>query len=346
MLPQGVDAAVINDSDIRFRLTGFRSSAGTLVLHEKKCTLFVDFRYIEAAKAAVGEENVVLTAKLYDQLKTLFDELNAKNIAFLDDKVTVAESRRLTAVFEDYHCIFEPELSALLTREAMIKSPHEQQMMKQAQAITDGAFTAVLGYIRPGMTEREIALFLENHVKQHGAEGMSFDSIVVSGANSSKPHGVPTDKRVEQGDFITMDFGVKYAGYCSDMTRTVCVGQPTDEMRSVYELVLRAQQAAIAAIRPGMLGRDVDKIARDMIYEAGYEGRFGHGLGHGVGVLIHEEPRFSPGDETVLQPGMVLSVEPGVYLPGKFGVRIEDVIIVTEDGCEDITSSRKELICL
>lgn len=346
MLPSGVDAAVIADSDIRFRLTGFRSSAGILVLSPKKCCLFVDFRYIEAARAAVTAFDVVLISRADDQIKALFSEIGAVNIAFLDDKVTVAESRRIIAGYTGYNCLFEPSLSALLAEQAMIKSAQELTVMKQAQAITDTAFSEALSFIKAGRTEKEVALFLETSAKEHGAEGLAFDFIVVSGANSSRPHGVPSDKRLEDGDFLTMDFGAKFGGYCSDMTRTVCIGTPTDEMRTVYDTVAQAQLAAIAAVKPGVRGCDVDKIARDIIYGAGYEGCFGHGLGHSVGVLIHENPRFSPSDTTAMQPGMVLTVEPGIYLPGKFGVRIEDVVIVTDNGCEDITASPKQLICL
>lgn len=179
-----------------------------------------------------------------------------------------------------------------------------------------------------------------------GAEGVSFDFIVVSGKNSSLPHGVPTDKKIEKGDFITMDFGGIVGGYCSDMTRTVAVGGITDEQKMVYDTTLKAQLAAIDAIKAGAICGDIDKIARDIIYDAGYKGCFGHALGHSVGIDVHESPNLSPNNQSILQIGNVVTVEPGIYLENKFGVRIEDMVYVTENGCINLTNSKKELLIL
>jgi Xaa-Pro aminopeptidase len=218
--------------------------------------------------------------------------------------------------------------------------------MKAAQAIAEKTYDHIRGIIRVGMTEKEIALEMEMYSRQNGSEEAAFSFIVASGTNSSMPHAVPGNRRVERGDFITMDFGCTVGGYRSDMTRTLAMGTPSDKQREVYDLVLSAQLAALDAIKPGVVCKDVDKIARDLIDSSPYKGLFGHGLGHGVGLDIHESPNFNKSDETVLEPGMVLSVEPGIYLPGEFGVRIEDVVVITADGYENLMSSPKGLIVL
>lgn len=194
------------------------------------------------------------------------------------------------------------------------------------------------------MTEKQVAAWLEFYMKEEGAEGFSFDTIAASGLHSAMPHAVPTDKRLENGDFLTMDFGCLYQGYCSDMTRTVVMGRANAKQREVYETVLRAQETALQGIRPGMTGREIDSLAREVITKAGYGKCFGHSLGHSVGLEIHERPNFSPKEETVIWPGMVITVEPGIYIEGFGGVRIEDVVILTENGCENITHSPKNLI--
>ena len=204
----------------------------------------------------------------------------------------------------------------------------------------------ILNELRPGVSEREIAARLIYWMLHFGAENVSFDPIVVSGANGSMPHGVPGDKLLCEGEFVTMDFGCKYRGYCSDMTRTVALGHVTDEMAKVYHTVLEAQTAGIAAARSGITGKEADAAARDVIEKAGYGEYFGHSFGHGVGVEIHESPNLSPLNETLLPSGAVVSAEPGIYLPGRFGVRIEDVLVLRDDGCEDITKAPKDLLIL
>ena len=215
-----------------------------------------------------------------------------------------------------------------------------------AQRIAERALEEILKEIRPGVTEKEIAARLQYLMLHYGASDMSFDPIVVSGPNGSLPHGVPTEKKIQSGEFVTMDFGCIYRGYCSDMTRTVAVGSVTEEMRNVYETVLSAQLAGIEAARAGVTGKEVDGAARAVIAEAGYGAYFGHSFGHGVGVEIHESPNASPMNEKPLPKGAVISAEPGIYLPGKLGVRIEDVIVLTEDGCRNITKAPKELLVL
>ena len=218
--------------------------------------------------------------------------------------------------------------------------------MQKAQEITDATFSYIINNIKAGRTEREVMLDMEFFMRKQACDGVAFDFVVVSGKNSSLPHGVPTDKVIENGDFVTMDFGATVGGYRSDMTRTVAVGFVTDEQRKVYDTVLKAQLAALPAIHAGVVCKDIDKIARDIIYSAGYEGAFGHGLGHSVGIEIHENPAFNTRCETILKSGTVMTVEPGIYLENKFGVRIEDMVYVTDDGCINLTKSDKNLIIL
>jgi len=225
-----------------------------------------------------------------------------------------------------------------------IKSEEELEYLEKAEAIGDLAFEKILTILKPGMTELEVAAELEYQMKKAGAENFSFSTIVASGLNSSMPHAIPGEKKLEEGDFVTMDFGCTYKGYCSDMTRTVVLGKASEKQKEIYNTVLKAQLAALDAIKAGVTGKSVDKVARDIITEAGYGECFGHGLGHSVGLFIHEEPRLSPAGETVLEENMIETVEPGIYVPGFGGVRIEDMVAVTKDGCKNFTHSPKELI--
>ena len=218
--------------------------------------------------------------------------------------------------------------------------------MVAAQRIAERALDQILGEIRPGVTEKEIAARLQYLMLHYGASDMSFDPIVVSGPNGSLPHGVPSERVIGRGEFVTMDFGCVYRGYCSDMTRTVAVGFATEEMQTVYNTVLAAQKAGIAAAKAGVTGREVDGAARAVIEAAGYGDCFGHSFGHGVGVEIHEAPNASPMNDKPLPAGAVISAEPGIYLPGRLGVRIEDVILLTEEGCRNMTKAPKELLVL
>ena len=233
-----------------------------------------------------------------------------------------------------------------ITSLRMIKSADEIALMKSAQEIAERAFTHILDFIKPGVTEREVSLELDYFMLRSGAEALSFETIAVSGVNSSMPHGVPSDKKIENGDFVTMDYGAVCGGYHSDMTRTVAVGNVSAEQKKVYDTVLKAQLAALEAMRPGVRCADADRAARDVIEAAGYGEFFGHGTGHGVGIEIHEEPRVSPTAVDILETGNVVTDEPGIYLPGQFGVRIEDMVLITENGFENLTKAPKELIVL
>ena len=236
--------------------------------------------------------------------------------------------------------------SAFLRELRAQKDPEELERMEQAQRIAEKALGQILAEIRPGVTEKEIAARLQYLMLHFGAEKMSFDPIVASGPNGSMPHAVPTERKIQTGEFVTMDFGCVYKGYCSDMTRTVCVGRPTEEMKRVYETVLRAQLTGIAAARAGATGAQIDGAAREVIRRAGYGEYFGHAFGHGVGAEIHESPNATPGNDKPLPVDSVISAEPGIYLPGRFGVRIEDVLVLEEGGCRDLTEAGKELLCL
>jgi len=228
----------------------------------------------------------------------------------------------------------------------MIKDETELQTIAKAEAIGDAAFTHILDYVKPGVTEADIALEIEFFMKRQGASKLSFDTIVASGPNSSMPHAQVTNRKLQMGDFVTMDFGCVYQGYCSDMTRTVAIGEPTEEMRKVYQIVFDANIRAMEAIREGVKCNEIDAVARDYIKSQGYGDYFGHGLGHGVGLDIHEEPRFSPKCDVITKENMVITDEPGIYLPGRFGVRIEDLVVVKKDGYEKLSHSDKQLIVL
>lgn len=290
---------------------------------------------------------VVLISRERSHLALARDFLEArglKRVGFESAAVSVAQHRRWQESFPE-GCELIPA-QELLDGLRASKDREELAAMVQAQKITDAAFGEILNYIRPGLTEQEVAARLVYELLRRGARKVSFDPIVAAGANGSMPHAVPGETVIQKGMFVTMDFGCVYDGYCSDMTRTVAVGQPTQEMERVYETVLAAQKAGIAAARAGMPGRELDAAARKVIAEAGYGDYFTHSFGHSLGLEIHESPNASPSETRPLPAGTVISAEPGIYLPGRFGVRIEDVLVLEEGGCRDITQSPKNLIVL
>jgi Xaa-Pro aminopeptidase len=337
----GVDAILVKESNNYKYLSGFGGTSATLFISKNKQVLITDFRYIErSTKEAPDFEIVNQGSSIYDVINSLIKEENITNLGFEDTHTT----------YSDYGVISE-KLNAKLvpikdTIEVIRRVKYEEELecLRKAESIGDQAFTHILGFIKEGVTELEIALELEFFMRRAGANGLSFDSIVASGINSSMPHAVPSDKKVEKGDFVTMDFGCIYKGYCSDMTRTIVVGKATDKQKEIYNTVLNAQLSALRTIKSGLEGKFVDSIAREIISDAGYGDCFGHGLGHCVGLEIHENPRFSPADSTVFEENMVVTVEPGIYIPGFGGVRIEDMVIVKNDGYVNLTSSPKELI--
>lgn len=346
MLPDNVESALITSDVNRRYFTGMKSSAGTVLAFRNKAYLLIDFRYIEKARETVETAQVMETKELYKEISTLLRQHGVRNMAIEAQDVTVS---RLNAMKKHLKCveIIETDvLSNAINKLRMIKDDDEIFCIKKAQEIAEAAFEDILGFIKEGVTEREIALELDRLMLSKGAEGISFDTIVLAGENTSMPHGVPSDKAVKNGEFVLMDFGAVYNGYHSDMTRTVCVGEPDEEMVEIYNIVLEAQQAAIDAAKAGITGSELDSIARKIICSHGYGEYFGHSLGHGVGLDIHEMPNAAPRYEKNLEKGAVITIEPGIYIAGKFGVRIEDFVILTENGCINLTKSAKNIISL
>ncbi len=342
-LPAGA-ALLIESAANRLYLTGFASSAGFVLLSHERAMFFIDFRYAEAAQAAVNHLPVVRSEKPMEEMRAF---LAAEGLTTLYIEAEQTSLRRAAALREALDGVTVSEEAAFDTALAtmrQIKSPREMECIRRAQTMTDDVFAAILPRLAIGRTEREVALDMEFMLRRMGSEGVAFDFIVVSGSNSALPHGVPSDKPLAAGDFVAMDFGAVVGGYRSDMTRTVAIGRVDEMQRRLYDTVLEAQRLSLSAIRSGVVCNAVDAIAREYIDAAGYAGCFGHGLGHSVGLDIHESPSFSPRCETVLQPGMVMTVEPGIYRTGQYGVRIEDMVVVTADGCENLTYSPKELI--
>lgn len=341
-----LDAMLIVSEPGERYAVGFQGEGYVLVTQEGS-QYSTDGRYIEAAQKQVTGAEVVLTSRERSHLALARDFLAArglKRVGFESAAVSVAQYRRWQESFP-MGCELIPA-QELLDGLRASKDEEEIAAMLQAQKITDAAFGEILNYIRPGLTEQEVAARLVYELLRRGARKVSFDPIVAAGANGSMPHAVPGETVIQKGMFVTMDFGCVYDGYCSDMTRTVAVGQPTQEMERVYETVLAAQKAGIAAARAGMPGRELDAAARKVIEEAGYGDYFTHSFGHSLGLEIHESPNASPGETRPLPAGTVISAEPGIYLPGRFGVRIEDVLVLEEGGCRDITQSPKNLIVL
>lgn len=338
------DAVLITSPQNRRYATGFPSSAGVCMIDAKGGYLFTDFRYIEAAKKRIGGGFQVdmVRGSYANMVNAVCNQDGIETIAYEESFMTCAD-----------HAEWEKALDAnmvpmdtLLSDLRQIKTQEEIDCCIAAQRIAERALAETLNDIHAGVTEKHIAALLEFRMLDYGGEKMSFEPIVVSGQKSSMPHGVPSDKRIEPGDFVTMDFGCTVEGYCSDMTRTVAVDYATDEMDKVYHIVLRAQEAGIAAAKPGVTGALVDKAARDIIAAEGYGTCFGHSFGHGIGIDIHELPLAAPRYTKPLAAGNIISAEPGIYIPGRFGVRIEDMLVITPDGCRDLTNAPKQLtIC-
>ena len=345
LLDTEVNGLLLTSRYSRYYGAEFDIAEGIAIVSNAGCRYFTDSRYIESAQNGIQGFEVIMVDREHPYTKLLNDAIADFGITALgyeENYLTVAE-----------FMLFEKKLNAKLVpmHEKIsgfraYKEEWELDLMRKAQSIADTAFTQVLTKIKEGMTEKELCAELIYLLLKNGGEGLSFDPIVVSGPNTSLPHGVPGERKLQNGDFITMDFGVLYKGYCSDMTRTVALGYATDEMKKVYNTVLEAQLAGIAASKAGVTGKEVDGAARKVIEDAGYGEYFGHGYGHSLGLEIHESPNCSPSGETPMAENVVASAEPGIYLPGKFGVRIEDVVIFKEGGCENITNSPKELIII
>jgi len=340
-----VDGILLTGAPNRYYCTEGDVSEGVALITKNGCFYYTDSRYIEAAEKSIQGFTVKMVDRANPYTKRLVEDLKASGVQKLgceEDSLTAREWK----AYETALCAELVPMQKEIDRLRWVKEPWELERMRKAQAITDQAFSEILKAIRSGMTEKELQAELIYTLYRLGADGLSFDPIVVSGPNTSLPHGEATHRKLQAGDFVTMDFGVILDGYCSDMTRTVAVGYATEEMKKVYNTVLEAQLAGIAATKAGVRGKQVDGAARAVIEAAGYGEYFGHGYGHGIGLQVHEAPSCNPSGETVMEPGMVTSAEPGIYLPGKFGVRIEDLVVFTPDGCENLTKSPKNLIII
>lgn len=343
VLTDEVQGLLLTSRYSRMYAAEFDIAEGYAVISKTGARYFTDSRYIESAQNNIhGFEVVDYKTDLFGCINQTIKEFEIVSIGFEDEYLTVSEWKNLNDRVDANMVPMQKAIDAFRAS----KERWELDRMIKAQEITDKAFSEVCGRIQEGMTEKALCAELIYCLYKNGAEGLSFDPIVVSGPNSSMPHGVPGDRKLQKGDFITMDFGVLYQGYCSDMTRTVALGYATDEMKKVYQTVLDAQLAGIAISKAGVSGKEIDGAARGVISDAGYGEYFGHGYGHSLGLEIHEDPNCNPRNDQPLPLHAVCSAEPGIYLPGKFGVRIEDVVIMEENGCVDITKSPKNLIIL
>ena len=336
-----LDAILITNAANRRYISGFSGSAGTLIISQERAVLATDFRYYEqVGKQAPHFELAKVKDKLTDLLPDLIGEMESRRLGFESQNVTVSLHQELAEALPG-----EVELvatSGLVQEIRAVKDEGELANLRQAIGLTDAAYAHIAGFMQPGMTERDVAWELESFMRTHGAEKVSFVTVA-SGPNGAMPHATPSDRPIQVGDPVVMDMGALVGGYTSDLTRTVVLGEASGRYREVYEIVLQAQQAALRGIRPGMTGQQADALARDVIQEAGYGDQFGHGLGHGVGLVVHEHPWVGQRHEKeMLHLGMVFTVEPGIYLPGEFGVRIEDVALLREDGPQTLSQAAKE----
>jgi Xaa-Pro aminopeptidase len=336
---QNLDAILVGGAENRRYLSGFTGSTGHLLISPARAVLATDFRYYEQVGREAGAfELARVTTTLAALLPELLARDGVRRLGFESEIMTVAELQSLSEAAGDVEWV---PLKETVARLRTVKDEAEIEALRRSAALNDEAYAHLTRTVRPGMTEREAAWEIEAYLRSHGASKVAFDLIVAAGPNGALPHARAGERVIEAGQPVVVDMGCVLDGYCSDMTRTFCLGEPGAHYLEVWQIVLRAQEAALRAIRPGQSGVAVDAAARDVIAAAGYGDQFGHGLGHGVGLAVHEKPRASRLSEDSLAAGMSLTVEPGIYLPGQFGVRIEDLVIVREDGIENLTGSPK-----
>ena len=338
-----VDGLLLTSRYSRHYGAEFDIAEGVAIVTKNGCRYFTDSRYIESAENNIKGFEVLGINQFngyFARLNDAIADFGVSTLGYEENYLTVAELMGYEKNLNAKLVPFNKQINGFRGS----KEAWELDLMLKAQAITDKAFSEVLTRIKPGMTELELQAELIYCMYKNGGTGLAFEPIVVSGPNTSLPHGVAGERVIQAGDFVTMDFGASYKGYCSDMTRTVAVGFATDEMKKVYEVVLKAQESANRYTYRGVPGKEIDAVARKVITDAGYGKNFGHGYGHSLGLEIHEAPNTNTSNPEPMPVGAVCSAEPGIYLPGKFGVRIEDVVIIKEDGCEDITKSPKHLI--
>ena len=336
---QEIDAILVSQPENRRYLSGFTGSAGWLVITPEQAVIATDFRYYEqVGRQAPRFELAKITSRLSDLLPALLADLGIKRLGFESKHMTVEQLSTLSKATEGVEWL---PLEDTVEKIRVIKDEDEIDALRRSAALNDAAFAHLLDVIEPGMTEREAAWEIEAYIRSHGASKVAFDLIVAAGPNGALPHAQPGDRAIQPGAPVVVDIGCVLDDYCSDMTRTFCLGEPSAKYLEVWNLVLQAQEAAEALIRAGTTGVEADAAARDLIVEAGYGDYFGHGLGHGVGLAVHEGPGASRLSKDTFEAGMSLTVEPGIYLPGEFGVRIEDLVIIREDGIEILTNTPK-----
>lgn len=345
LLPDGADAALLISNENRRYFTDFVSSLGYLLVTRVEAYLLVDSRYAEAAQKQAHDCVVKPFAKLSDSMREIVRLHDVKSVLLEGSAFTINDGQRMEELFNECGASVQKtgDLDRITERMRIIKSADEIEKMRKAQRLTEEALDDTLNHLAVGMTERDVALDLEYRMRKLGADSVSFDLITIAGAKTSMPHGVPDDNVIQKGDFVLFDIGATFEGYHSDMTRTVAMGNVSDKQRFVYQVVLDAQMRGLKAVKAGVSCDRVDDACRSYIYQAGFEGKFGHSTGHGVGLEIHEAPTVSPNCDKILKSGMVITVEPGIYLPDEFGVRIEDMIVVTTDGCVNLATAPKEL---
>lgn len=344
LIEKGLDAGFITKRENYIYLSGFTGSSAFLLITQKDAILITDSRYAEQAQMqSPVYEILIYTSGLINEINKIIKRLEIKKLGFEETNLSYSDYKMYLS---SLNCKEFLPMDSIVEKLRMVKDGAELEIIKKAVEIADKAFEHILPFIRPGITEIDIAAELEHEMKRLGAKGPSFDTIAASGLRSSMPHGAASEKTIEKGDCITFDFGALYKEYCSDMTRTVFVGEPSADIRKIYNTVLSAQLKAIEGAKAGLRGSDVDKIARDFITDAGYGEYFGHGLGHSLGLEIHESPRFSMACSDVIEDNMVITVEPGIYIPGLGGVRIEDIIVINGNEPIILTSSSKDIIIL
>ncbi|WP_332697950.1 M24 family metallopeptidase [Halalkalibacter lacteus] len=340
----GIDGLLLTSSYNRQYMTQFTGTAGVAIISEQKAIFITDFRYMEQAREqAKGYEIVQHTGPIFEEVAKQVEKLGLKRLGFEQSHITYEAHQVYASNMEHVQLI---PVAGLVEGIRMIKDQDEIQLIQDAANIADAAFEHITTFIRPGITELEVSNELEFFMRKQGATSSSFDIIVASGYRSALPHGVASEKVIEKGELVTLDFGAYYKGYCSDITRTVAVGNVSDELKAIYHTVLKAQLRGMDGIKPGMTGKEADALTRDYITEKGYGDYFGHSTGHGLGMEVHEGPSLSMKSKTVLEPGMVVTVEPGIYIAGVGGTRIEDDTLLTKGGNRSFTHSPKQLITL
>lgn len=341
-----MDAALIISPKNRLYFTGFQSTFGYLVIERTALTFFTDFRYAEMAEDLQKKGVFVQFARSEEVLpmvERFCAQRGLQRLGIEETELTLMQFASLKKSLPNHEFV---NVGSAISKMRQTKTEEEIEKIAQAQHITDEAFRAILKVLKPGVKERDIAVELEYQMRKNGADGLAFETIIASGINGSKPHAHPTQKAIANGDAVTMDFGARFEGYCADMTRTVFVGKPSDPMKKIYETVLQAQQNALKNMRAGMTGRQIDSLARELIASYGYADKFTHNLGHSLGIDIHEDPRFAPFWTEEIAENTVMSVEPGIYVPGLGGVRIEDIVVLKADGIYNLTNSEKGIIIL